>query len=152
MSDAAIDRSYEEDLQAAARYLEVWVTYKSGKRRKVRTFLDVPGSVGENAGRVVAAKAADQWYELDAVERVEVVPVGAVSPREAGHGGGRAPSRTPAPIRATCEVGSRLCRLETYAGPSGKRVRHGWSCPDRPGEPISLKEYAKGREWPPVAS
>jgi hypothetical protein len=150
MSDAAIDRSYEEDLQAAARYLEVWVTYQDGRRIKRRTFMDTP------EGRQLAAKNADTWMELALVERIEVVPVGA-----GGQGNGRVESpadaaaiqrerERPVPTRATCEAGSRLCQPQFSVGPSGKRLRHHWTCPAKPGEPISLKEYAKGREWPPV--
>jgi hypothetical protein len=134
MSDAAIDRAYEEDLQAAARYLEVWVTYQDGRRVKRRTFLDTP------EGRQSAAKNADTWMELPLVERVDVVPVGA----------GGAPSSgtpdvsAPAPSRATC------CTPRMIAKPSGRRLCHSLDCPDKPGEPIPIaREHVKGRNWPP---
>jgi hypothetical protein len=51
--------------------------------------------------------------------------------------------------KPTCEPGRRLCTPSIYPGPSGPRLRHDHDCPDRPGEPISAREYAKGRMWPP---
>jgi len=48
-----------------------------------------------------------------------------------------------------CEYGHRLCEVRIAPGPSGRRLRHSHDCPDRPGEPISMQEYAQGRTWPP---
>ena len=49
----------------------------------------------------------------------------------------------------SCEAFSRRCVPSVYVGPSGKRMRHAWDCPDKPGQPISAAEYAQGRTWPP---
>ena len=46
-----------------------------------------------------------------------------------------------------CVEGARLCKPKVKVGPSGYRLRHGFDCPARPGEPISAREYAKGRTW-----
>ena len=48
-----------------------------------------------------------------------------------------------------CLPNARLCKI--HPGPSG-RLHHGSDCPDKPGEIIDVKEYAKGRTistWPP---
>lgn len=42
---------------------------------------------------------------------------------------------------ATCVAGRRLCETKFYPGPSGYAWRHGFACPDKPGERISASEY-----------
>lgn len=150
MSDADIELLYEQQLQADTRYLEIWVTFLSGERRKVRTFVDTP------VGRQVAAKKADEQFMLPAVDRVEVVPVGPGMRDRTGtrtrHEGIRTAgsSLVPGPSRATCEYGKRLCEVRMVPKPSGRRLCHGKECPDRPGEVISTREYAQGRQWHPA--
>jgi hypothetical protein len=145
MSDSDIELGYEQDLQADTRYLEIWVTFLSGERRKVRTFVDTP------VGRQVAAKKADEQFALPAVNRVEVVPVRGTPGRKEGPGiaGTKARERAASSERATCEYGRRLCEVRMVPKPSGRRLVHGDECPDRPGEVISTREYAQGRTWPP---
>jgi hypothetical protein len=41
------------------------------------------------------------------------------------------------------------CVPELRTGPSGLRLRHRWDCPEKPGEPINVKDYAKGRSGEP---
>jgi hypothetical protein len=149
MSDAAIDRAYEEELQAAARYLEVWVTYQDGRRIKRRVFLDTP------EGRQSAAKNADTWMELPLVKEVVMVPVRGDNRSSEGRdsdatqaraGSPAGESRTSAgpPQKAHC------CTPRMIAKPSGRRLCHSLSCPDKPGDPIPIaREHVKGRNWPP---
>jgi hypothetical protein len=50
-----------------------------------------------------------------------------------------------------CDIGHRLCEVRLYPSPSGRmRMRHDDKCPDKPGEPINVREYAKGRQWHPA--
>jgi hypothetical protein len=138
VSDSAIDAMYEAELKAAARYLEVRVEFSGGKTETVRKFLDTP------EGRVHAGKVADEWFELDKVERVEIVPIrrhgypGA--PVEAGERSPRharkattvpAANRVPASSRACCEP-----RL--FPSPTGRmNKRHRFNCPSFPGQPYA---------------
>lgn len=48
-----------------------------------------------------------------------------------------------------CKIGARLCEVRIAPGPSGQRLRHSMSCPDKPGEPINARDYARGATWPP---
>jgi hypothetical protein len=144
MSDAAIDRAYEENLQAVARYLEVWVTYQDGRRVKRRVFLDTP------EGRQSAAKNADTWMELPLVTRVDVVPVGAGAERDQTREVRPITEQEPtAPTRVACEYGRRLCKPKVRIQPSGRRLFHSDDCPASPGEQIGARSYAQGRTWPP---
>lgn len=53
--------------------------------------------------------------------------------------------KPPRPTGAVCSE----CVPVFAIGPSGRRLRHEWSCPTKPGEPISASEYAQGRTWHP---
>lgn len=44
-----------------------------------------------------------------------------------------------------CVEGAWLCTPEVRPGPSGVRLRHSAACPIHPLEPISARDYAKGR-------
>lgn len=142
MSDAGIEKEYEEQLQTAARYLDVIVTI-DGDERVVRTFMDTP------EGRGVAAKVADTWMELPAVEKVRVVPVGAGAERDRESRDTREvrPRTGQEPTASTRPT--RCCQPQMLRKPSGPRLCHSLKCSDKTkrGEPIDVKTYAKHAEW-----
>ena len=51
----------------------------------------------------------------------------------------------PTPTGNVC----KFCVPKFGIGPSGKRLRHAFDCADKPGEPISAKQYAIGRGGAP---
>lgn len=124
MSDSAIEKLYEEQLQAAQPKL---LLYVDGSLK--RTEANTP------QGRRRMDRAAFEAVRIS--DDVKVVPVGAATPKPSA---GRVPASVPSSSRmqGVVPAPSRTtgcCKPRRYAGPSGVRYRHEFDCPRSPGQP-----------------
>jgi hypothetical protein len=131
VSSDGIDRAYEEDLKAEQGVLALHV---DGRLKKIEP--NTP------AGRRRMDAAA--FEALRTSDDVRVSPEGPGV--EAGEAVPPQPKRpvSSRPPLAPC------CVAESYAGPSGIRRRHAWTCKMHPGQPIgaltaTVRDISEGR-------
>jgi hypothetical protein len=114
VSEDAIDFAHEEQLKAEEGYRELWVRFSWGQNKRVRTFPDTA------TWRVAVDKLAAELGSDPEVVKVWSIPMGTGEVA-----GGREPS---ALVDGSTPPPSGCCKPETYAGPSGVRLRHAAGC------------------------